>query len=707
VWTKVSPQSLFCITPMTDLALLGESLFTSTSELKALLSNRSDLATLEISLSIFLRQLHDALWVPERRESLSGVVFRYFEGSQSAVADFTKLWEVMHRTGTSSILPCLVIRVTGYVLKHLASRAAFSGHASKLAKDLLTEHGKALFQSLIAFNSDASMAACVLDFYAATAAVDRSTGEALLDVFDTGSKALFGLPTNRSELCFETATGESSCLRACWQKLMVSWFETGGVELRLSLLKTPQLIPRLLSTIRNDENFEEVTELLRGLFSSASPKTVLLAIAAPANLAVLARLLHEHQSHEVRIHILSLFESFLDKNNGLLFGIGRLDGTEQSLRNRNLLILAEQLNIFGSMDELQLVLRICDVCPDLPSRFLGQGRFLEAWEASMDVSIRWLTLNKFLEKMAWLRVDSDSVAIDYIDSDIEFLWRPYMPSRSALTRALLHEQPLVCLNALTLLHALLERIIWVIGLVERDLARFESLESVDSHKKQRILVELRSRLVEQVEKAFPDWQTLQGVLNTAIAGKLSIPSVKPKATQLKDDDGPIVGMTKESKSVAVAKEQEASDLNAQLLPADLQPEFLRVSLGCASLYLRLFFTSTPIPDLSTPVDPVKFLAGIFGSEEKQIRLADSLRVSILDFVDAFYRVQAQSSEAWKQFFMFLARCISSAPESHEAVKRILSRTLYGTGLFVGFSQEMEMIVDSLLQNVLPDSHWPA
>lgn len=73
--------------------LFGSSVFTSASEIKALLSNRSDSGALITSLSILLRQLHDAWTSDQNRGSLSAAVFLYFEGSQSAVADFVKLWD--------------------------------------------------------------------------------------------------------------------------------------------------------------------------------------------------------------------------------------------------------------------------------------------------------------------------------------------------------------------------------------------------------------------------------------------------------------------------------------------------------------------------------------------------------------------------------------------------------------------------------------
>lgn len=77
------------------------AVFESASELKNVLHHRSDLVALEQNLTTLLRQLNAALLVEDSESvefmRLAGVVFKFFEGSQSAMSDFMKLWEVSLR----------------------------------------------------------------------------------------------------------------------------------------------------------------------------------------------------------------------------------------------------------------------------------------------------------------------------------------------------------------------------------------------------------------------------------------------------------------------------------------------------------------------------------------------------------------------------------------------------------------------------------
>lgn len=72
--------------------------FDSSAELKALFANRSDLTALEQSLGILLRQLHTALQVKDTESDdysrYAGAIYKFFEGSQTSVEEFLKLWEV-------------------------------------------------------------------------------------------------------------------------------------------------------------------------------------------------------------------------------------------------------------------------------------------------------------------------------------------------------------------------------------------------------------------------------------------------------------------------------------------------------------------------------------------------------------------------------------------------------------------------------------
>lgn len=80
---------------------LKGAIFESANELKNILHHRSDLSALEGTLSSLLRQMNAALLVEDAEDPefarLAGVVFKFFEGSQSAMADFMKLWEISLR----------------------------------------------------------------------------------------------------------------------------------------------------------------------------------------------------------------------------------------------------------------------------------------------------------------------------------------------------------------------------------------------------------------------------------------------------------------------------------------------------------------------------------------------------------------------------------------------------------------------------------
>lgn len=78
-----------------------KTIFESASELKNILHHRSDLVALEENLANLLRQLNAALLIEDTGSAefihLAGVVFKFFEGSQSATNEVMKLWEISLR----------------------------------------------------------------------------------------------------------------------------------------------------------------------------------------------------------------------------------------------------------------------------------------------------------------------------------------------------------------------------------------------------------------------------------------------------------------------------------------------------------------------------------------------------------------------------------------------------------------------------------
>jgi hypothetical protein len=85
-----------------------KAIFESASELKNLLHHRSDLVALEANLSTLLIQLNAALSIEDVENPefmrLGGVVFKFFEGSQSAMTDFMKLWEITLRVNNQKLV---------------------------------------------------------------------------------------------------------------------------------------------------------------------------------------------------------------------------------------------------------------------------------------------------------------------------------------------------------------------------------------------------------------------------------------------------------------------------------------------------------------------------------------------------------------------------------------------------------------------------
>jgi hypothetical protein len=88
-----------------------KAIFESASELKNLLHHRSDLVALEANLSTLLIQLNAALSIEDAENPefmrLGGVVFKFFEGSQSAMTDFMKLWEITLRVNNQKLVTFL------------------------------------------------------------------------------------------------------------------------------------------------------------------------------------------------------------------------------------------------------------------------------------------------------------------------------------------------------------------------------------------------------------------------------------------------------------------------------------------------------------------------------------------------------------------------------------------------------------------------
>lgn len=92
---------------------LKGAVFESANELKNILHHRSDLSALEGTLSSLIRQMNAALSVESVEDPefarLAGVIYKFFEGSQTAMTDFMKLWEVSLRVKQPEFLMLTLI----------------------------------------------------------------------------------------------------------------------------------------------------------------------------------------------------------------------------------------------------------------------------------------------------------------------------------------------------------------------------------------------------------------------------------------------------------------------------------------------------------------------------------------------------------------------------------------------------------------------
>lgn len=99
---------------------LKGAIFESANELKNILHHRSDLSALEGTLSSLIRQMNAALAVESVEDPelarLAGVVYKFFEGSQTAMADFMKLWEVSLRVKQPEFLMLTLTLISLLVL---------------------------------------------------------------------------------------------------------------------------------------------------------------------------------------------------------------------------------------------------------------------------------------------------------------------------------------------------------------------------------------------------------------------------------------------------------------------------------------------------------------------------------------------------------------------------------------------------------------
>lgn len=577
----------------------------------------------------------------------------------------------------------LIYRVTAYVIQLLSSRPAFIAYATKLSKDLLSRYGAALFKGVLNSHQDMATVGCILHLYLSFASLDWSCSDALLDTFDTSSKALYSLPDRRKEFSYDCATGSVSDLRACWIDFLLNWYEHCQPDTKMILIRSPLLIPRLFASFKNDDSPEIISRVCCALFSTSSHRNNLLALMTSGTIVNVTRLLHDHSSSSLKRQIL---DCLISAANLVVFKVTRLDDSEQSLRNKILLNLACNLNIYASMEELKFLIHLFQKCPDIPHYYLKQAHVCEQWETGMSVSIKWMTMNRFLEQLASIRFDSKSILIDVNECDFSLVWRPYLPSRTSFTRALLHEQPLVRINALQLLLAVLGRIKWCLCLIEDELDRFQLIDSAQAVAKRKALLVRHQSILEAAEDLLPDWQSVQSVLNAAIKDKLPTGKANLKTKQ-PIDNAPIVGMIDEASTIAAADPVET--LNAQLMPKHVRLEVLKIVLPCSAAYLRLFYTSVDVADLSTPTDPLKYVSAILFDTS----LAKELVPELLDFVDVFFRLNIPTTSHISSLVQFL---LQQRQQHSDQVRRLLQRLLYGLGWFVDRETDLNSVVDYVL-----------
>ncbi len=547
-----------------------------------------------------------------------------------------------------------IIRSTALIVRVLSRKSTFVAYAAKLAKDLFTAESRLIYRYLSA--SDDAICCTTLDLLAAMASVDTASTGFLYENFDFGLRNLNSFAGHRRQLVLEPFTQVSTCSRDAFITFITALLTHGHYELKLAVVKMNSLLSPVLDGLFNDApeqvlSFLEVCDRQILCHAQQHSKTMTAAFLQGSNAASLTKLL-TYNNPVVKQRVLDLLNRLTSPKSpfNVIFRVERLAYNEVAcIRNRSLQAILGNLNIFQSIDQLQLALLILENCPDLIGPYLKAEKF----SFEPEYAVKWLTLCSFLMQVARLRPER-GVEIDRVPS-CEFLLSAICPLRAALNRAILSDSALIKFYSLQLLVALLEKLAWCVKGVEEEIEACESgaFGMLESARRLEALQSSRTETIESVQKLIPDWQTVQSVLNALISQK-----------ELSHD----------------------GQLDA-LLTEKWREDLLIAGLDCARYYIQIFVAEEDSLEQAHFEDPVKYIAPLLQTEP----LSKELIAPLLRFCAAFPRFTPADTPAWNQLLCFLCKQKSS----DSLAVSLLSSIFYSSGLFLDHEAELEAFVEVL------------
>lgn len=544
-------------------------------------------------------------------------------------------------------------------LRVLCKKSTYVAYATKLAKDLFTADSKLIYRYLS--TSSDIICSCTLDLLAAMTGVGLSSAEFLYENFDFSLRCFNFFPNHRRPVVLEPFTGVAMSSRIALVSFICAFFTQGHYDVKLGVVKMSSLMSPVLSGLMADGvdqvlYFLNICEQNVLFHEQQHSKTMTAAFLSGNNASSLTKLLHSYDNPAVKTRVLEILNRFASAESpfNCIYRVDRLSSQELTcIRNRSLQAILGNLNIFQSVDQLQLALKILEACPDLVGPFLRGAKF----SFDPEYTVKWLTLCSFLTKVARLRPDQ-AVEIEKSPS-MEYLISAICPARAALNRAILSDSALIKLYALQLLVAILEKLSWCVSSLDEEISACEAevFGMIESGRRLESLQQARSETIEAVARLLPDWQTIQSVLNGLIAGK---------------------------------EVSSTGQLDA-LLPGQWKEELLTAGLDCARFYIGIFVAEEDALEQAHFEDPLKFVAPLL---EREVQGSSALMAPILRFCAAFPRFSPADTPAWH---MFLGRlCDAQKTTEHSALASLLlSSIFYSSGLFLNREQELESLVACL------------
>lgn len=549
----------------------------------------------------------------------------------------------------------LLTRVTALMIRVLCRKKSSSAYALKLAQDIFTDNSRFLYRYLSSPLNN--VCACTLDLLAAIVAVGPALTEFIYENFDFTLRSLTGFPNHHRVSMIEPYTNWNTSTRACFVAFMMGLITHGRYDLKLAVLKINNLFSPILYGLQSDEpqavlDFLQIVKEHIVCHQVHYSKSLTAAFLAGSNANSLTKLLG-YNNPVVKAHALELITQLCSPQSpfNVIYKVDRLGPDEIAcIRNRSLQAILGGLNIFQSVDQLQLALMILENCPDLVGPYL-RGR---NYAFDPEYTVKWLTLCSFYTKVAQMRPPEACEVIK--TPSMEYFTSACCPLRTCLNRAVLSDSAIIKLYALQLLSALMRRLEWSLQAWDAEVAACEAnaFGTLESARRLELLRQSRSDTIEGLVRLLPDLQTVQNVTTALIAKK-----------ELKSD----------------------GELDASLLSANWRDELIISGLDCLRLYVKIFIGEQESLEQVHFEDPLKFVSPLLAEE--------SLLPAIFEFSAAFPRFSPADTPSWRQFFPLLCQYKSQNPSA----KYVLSAVLYSSGLFCGWERELDKLVDCLTLEV--------